>query len=206
MRSEERKKVIIVTDADRVACHAVETAARNIGARCISLSAGNPTPITGKQAVQLIRMAAGDPVVIMVDDRGKRGPGKGEHVLAYVARHSAIEVLGAVAVAANTRFTKGVRVTESITRDGKIIDGPVDKCGNPECAGHRLLEGDTVDILGQLNIPVIIGTGDTGKMDFADDYAKGAPITTKALQEILNRSGYVHARNYGCQPQGEQKI
>jgi stage V sporulation protein AE len=203
---DEKRKVIIVTDADRVACRTVETAARNIGARCISLSAGNPTPITGEQAVQLVRMAEHDPVVLMVDDRGKRGYGKGEHVLAYVARHPGIEVLGAVAVAANTRFTEGVRVTGSVTRNGEIINGPVDKCGNPECAGHCLLEGDTVDILRQLDIPVIIGTGDTGKMDFADDYTKGAPVTTKALQEILIRSGYKHAGNHGSHPQGQQKV
>lgn len=203
---EEKRKVIIVTDADRVAARTVETAARNIGARCISLSAGNPTPITGEQAVQLIRMAEYDPVVLMVDDRGKRGHGKGEQVLEYVARHPDIEVLGAVAVAANTSYTEGIRVTESVTRDGRIIDGPVDKCGNPEKKGHKLLEGDTVDILGRLNIPVIIGSGDTGKMDFADDYQKGAPITTKALREILIRSGYEHERNHGSDPQSKQKI
>lgn len=201
--SEEKRKVIIVTDADRAACRTVETAARKIGARCISLSAGNPTPITGEQAVQLIKMAEHDPVVLMVDDRGKRGQGKGEKVLEYVARHSEIEVLGAVAVASNTRFTEGVRVTESVTCQGKIVDGPVDKCGNLERAGNQLLEGDTVDILSQLNIPVIIGTGDTGKMDFADDYAKGAPITTKALKEILNRSGYKHERVHDTGPPGQ---
>lgn len=203
---EERRKVIIVTDADRVARRTVETAARNIGARCISLSAGNPTPITGEQAVQLIRMAEHDPVVLMVDDRGKRGHGKGERVLEYVAKHPAIKVLGAVAVASNTSFTEGIRVTESVARDGKVIAGPVDKCGNPEAPGHQLLEGDTVDILTELDVRVIIGTGDTGKMDFADDYAKGAPITTKALKEILNRSGYAHERNHGSDPPGQQKI
>lgn len=203
---DKRRKVIIVTDADRVAARTVETAARNIGARCISLSAGNPTPITGEQAVQLIRMAEFDPVVLMVDDRGKRGHGRGEQVLEYVARHPDIEVIGAVAVAANTSFTEGIRVTKSVTREGKIIEGPVNKCGNPEKPGNELLEGDTVDILGKLNIPVIIGTGDTGKMDFADDYLKGAPITTKALREILIRSGYEHERNHGPDPQSEQKI
>jgi len=64
----------------------------------------------------------------------------------------------------------------------------VNKLGHPEEKGNRFLEGDTVDVINQLEIPVIIGTGDTGKMDFADDYQKGAPITTKALLEILNRS------------------
>jgi stage V sporulation protein AE len=201
--SEEKRSVIIVTDADRVACRTVETAARNIGARCISLSAGNPTPITGEQAVQLIRMAEHDPVVLMVDDRGKRGYGKGEKVLDYVAKHPEIRVLGAVAVAANTSFTEGIKVSESITRDGQVIDGPVDKSGQPERKDHLFLEGDTVDVLAQLDISVIIGTGDTGKMDLADDFAKGAPVTTKALQEILIRSGYTHEGVHGPGPQGK---
>lgn len=204
--TDEKIKVIIVTDADRVACRTVEAAARNIGARCISLSAGNPTPITGEQAVQLIKMAEHEPVVLMVDDRGKKGHGRGERVLEYVVRHPDTDVLGVVAVASNTHNTEGIRVTESIARNGSIINGPVDKCGNPEGAGHQLLEGDTVDILCDLNVNVIIGTGDTGKMDFADDYARGAPITTKALQEILNRSGYSHERNHGSNPQSQQKI
>jgi stage V sporulation protein AE len=36
----------------------------------------------------------------------------------------------------------------------------------------------------------IIGIGDPGKMDYNDEAVKGAPITTKALQEVLNRSSY----------------
>ncbi len=185
---EARRKVIIVTDGDWVAGKTVQAATRNIGARCISLTVGNPTPLSGPEVVQLIKKAPFDPVVIMVDDRGKKGFGKGEQVLKYVAEHPEIEVIGAVAVASNTNGTEGIEVNESVTCDCIITKGPVDKLGRPEETGHRFLEGDTVDILNKLNVPVIIGTGDTGKMDFADDYASGAPVTTKALLEIIHRS------------------
>jgi len=180
--------VIIVTDGDRVAGRTVRVAAHNIGARFISLTTGNPTPLSGQEIIGLIKQTPHDPVIIMVDDRGKSGFGKGEQVIKYVTEHPDIEVIGAVAVASNTGYTGGVQVDESVTRCCDIVSGPVDKLGNPEEMGHKYLEGDTVDILSELDIPVIIGTGDTGKMDFADDYEKGAPVTTKALQEIINRS------------------
>jgi stage V sporulation protein AE len=38
-------------------------------------------------------------------------------------------------------------------------------------------------------VPVVIGIGDIGKMDGADDVKKGAPLTTKALRTIMERSG-----------------
>ncbi|MEG3070546.1 MAG: stage V sporulation protein AE [Candidatus Syntrophopropionicum ammoniitolerans] len=40
--------------------------------------------------------------------------------------------------------------------------------------GGKLLRGDTVEIVDQLNIPLIIGIGDIGKMNGADDVKKGA--------------------------------
>lgn len=186
--STERRKVIIVTDGDRVAGRTVRIAARNVGARFISLTTGNPTPISGPKIVELIKTAPRDPVIILVDDKGRCGFGTGEKVLKYVAEHPDIDVIGAVAVASNTSNTEGIKVDESVTRDGTMINGPVDKLGQPEKKGHKYLEGDTVDVLNSLNIPVVIGTGDTGKMDFADDCGKGAPVTTKALLEIINRS------------------
>lgn len=186
--TEKRRKVIIVTDGDRVAGRTVKVAAKNVGARFISLTTGNPTPIKAPEVVDLIKQAPHDPVVILVDDRGECECGPGEEIIEYVAQHPDIEVIGAVAVASNTSNTEGVKVKESITREGKIIAGPVDKLGHAEEKGHKYLEGDTVDILNQLNIPIVIGTGDTGKMEYADEHWKGAPVTTKALQEIINRS------------------
>ena len=183
-----KRKVIIITDGDRVAGRTVRVAAENVGARFISLTMGNPTPISGPKVVELIKQAPLDLVIIMVDDKGRRGFGKGEKVLQYVVEHPDIDVIGAVAVASNTSETEGITVDESVTRDGQVVEGPVDKLGLPEKRGHRFLNGDTVDILNKLKIPVVIGTGDTGKMDFADDYCKGALVTTKALLEIINRS------------------
>jgi len=112
-----------------------------------------------------------------------------------VVKHPDVNVIGAVAVASNTSGTEGIKVDESVTKDSAIVQGPVDKQGHPEKEGNRFLEGDTVDVLSQLDIPVVIGTGDTGKMEFADDWARGAPITTKALLEIINRSEYNGTNN-----------
>ena len=184
-----QRKVILVTDGDRIAKEAVETAARNIGARCISDSWGNPTKLSGKAIVNRILKTPFDPVVIMVDDRGQRGEGAGESVIRYVANHPAIKVLGVLAVASNTEKTDSIDVEQSITNHGVLVKAPVDKNGY-RCAREYGLRGDTVEILKDLDIPVVIGIGDIGKMHGADDVLRGAPITTKALQQVLNRSGY----------------
>ncbi|TYO95588.1 stage V sporulation protein AE [Desulfallas thermosapovorans] len=182
--------VIVVTDGDKIAQKTVETAARNIGARCISASAGNPTPLTGEQLVYLIKQAAHEPVVVMLDDKGKHGMGAGETALAYLARHPDIRILGALAVASNTEFTQGTHVDLSVDCHGNLVDGPVNKLGQAIGCNGEALCGDTVEVLDELNLPVIIGIGDVGKMNYADHYAYGAPVTTKALQEIIKRSGY----------------
>lgn len=182
-----KRKVIIVTDGDGFAKRAVERATTKIGGRCISKSAGNPTPIIGKEIVDFIKEAKNDPVVVMVDDRGHNRMGKGELALEYVARHPDIEILGVIAVASNTHYVNGVEVDFSITAEGKIVDGAVDKFG--EKTDKKTLFGDTVDVLGECNIPLIIGIGDIGKMNGKDDCEIGAPIITKALEEVINRSG-----------------
>ena len=187
MATLTKRRVIIVTDGDRVARRAVETAAQRIGARCISQTAGNPTPLKGEEIVDLIMKAVHDPVVIMLVDRGIPGTGKGEKALAYLAHQPGLQILGVLAVASNTLRTKGIRVDFSFTRDGHMVPGPVDKAGLSEEAGHKFLEGDTVEILERLQIPVIIGIGDIGKMDGADEAYLGAEVTTRALREILNR-------------------
>ncbi|AGL01975.1 stage V sporulation protein AE [Desulfoscipio gibsoniae] len=182
--------VIVVTDGDKMAKRTVEIAAHNIGARCISASAGNPTTLTGEQLVCLIKQAAHEPVVIMLDDKGKHGMGRGESALAYLARHPDIRILGALAVASNTEFTHGAHVDLSVDCHADLVDGPVDKLGQASGCNGDVLCGDTVEVLDELNLPVIIGIGDVGKMNYADSYAFGAPLTTKALREIIKRSGY----------------
>lgn len=185
-----KRKVIIVTDGDRRARRTIEWATHQIGGRCISMSAGNPTPIDGNQIVDLIKQTPHDPVVVMVDDRGVSDFGVGERALEVVAKHPDIDVLGVLAVASNTECLEGIHVDASIDKYGKFVDLPVDKSGKREVPGNIILEGDTVDIINHLNIPIIIGIGDIGKMDGADDILYGSPITLKALKEILKRSGF----------------
>lgn len=184
--------VIVVTDGDQVARRAVETAAHNVGARCISASAGNPTAISGEQIVELVKKAAHDPVVVMLDDRGCEGLGRGESALACLAGHTDIHILGVLAVASNSGFDEGAHVDFSINCRGELVNGPVDKLGHTSGSSGQILSGDTVELLDSLDLPVVVGIGDVGKMDGADDYEIGAPLTTKALREILIRSGYYH--------------
>lgn len=178
-----KRKVILVTDGDSVAQQAVEMAAKNINARTISASGGNPTPLTGQKIVELIKQAKHDPVVVMFDDRGSPDKGEGETALEIVAKHPEIKVLGAVAVASNTDVD-GVECDIAITKNGRFIEGSVDKNGNP-CWETKNIHGDTVDILKELDIPLIIGIGDLGKMEGHDNFYLGAKITTKALNYII---------------------
>lgn len=181
-------QVILVTDGDKVARRALEHAAQQLGLRCISASAGNPTPLTGPELVALIQQAAHDPVLVMVDDKGNPGQGQGETVLKYLCTAPEVQVLGAVAVASHTRRARGTRVDVSVTRDGTLVEFPVDKDGFP-LPHKRHLVGDTVDVLRNLQLPVVVGMGDPGKMDGADGLETGCAITIKAIQEVLARSG-----------------
>jgi stage V sporulation protein AE len=182
-----KRKVILVTDGDRIAKSAVEVAARNIGARCISSSAGNPTRRSGEELVDMIKQTPNDPVVVMLDDRGYNGEGRGERALAYITGHPEMQVIGVLAVASNTENVCGCTVDASITNSGQVIKGAVDKSGKPK---NNLQEGDTVEIIDRLNLPLVIGIGDIGKMDGADEADKGAPLTTRAFQTILEESGF----------------
>lgn len=184
--NKEKKRVILVTDGDGIARKAVETAALRIGGRCISRSAGNPTPMSGQKILELIRQTPYDPVVVMVDDRGDTGMGKGERVIMELAKSPEIKILGVVAVASNTEGVNGVSVDFSITKDGNIIPNTVDKYGNKR-DGNKII-GDTVDILESVDVPVIVGIGDPGKMNGKDCCDKGAPIITKAMKEIIERA------------------
>lgn len=181
-----KRRVIVVTDGDRVAQKVVEKVAQNIGGRAISFSGGNPTRISGEKIASLVKETPYDPVLVMVDDCGSREEGNGEKALKALASDPELEILGVLAVASNTDAVDGVRVSASVTRDGKIVEQTVDKDGYPE--SNAEIKGDTVDVINQLSIPVVIGIGDLGKMDDADRVTDGAKITTLAVQEILRRN------------------
>ncbi|HCX69971.1 MAG TPA: stage V sporulation protein AE, partial [Firmicutes bacterium] len=68
----------------------------------------------------------------------------------------------------------------------ELISGPVDKDGVPEQSDHQKIEGDTVDVLNRLQVPIVIGIGDLGKQNHADHHAN---ITVRAIREIINRAG-----------------
>ena len=182
----DKRRVILVTDGDGIARKAVETAALRIGGRCISKSAGNPTPMSGLSIIELIKQTPYDPVVVMVDDKGHNGMGKGEKAIKEIAQSPDVEILGVIAVASNTEGVEGASIDFSITKDGNIVESIVDKYGN-KVEGKKI-NGDTVDIRESIDVPVIVGVGDPGKMDGRDGCDKGAPIITKAMKEIMERS------------------
>jgi stage V sporulation protein AE len=184
-----RRRVILITDGDEYAKRAVELAAEEVGGRCITSSYGNPSKLTGQEIVRLIKKTPHDPVLVMFDDSGIVGEGAGESAMKYVATHKDIEVIGAIAVAARSRHEEWTRVDVSIDRDGNLTPYGVDKYGIQELELGRV-NGDTVYCLDELDIPIIVGVGDIGKMARHDSYKFGAPITKKAVELILERSGF----------------
>ncbi|MCZ0067658.1 stage V sporulation protein AE [Bacillus sonorensis] len=194
-----KRKVILVTDGDIYAAKAIEYAARRIGGRCISQSMGNPSVKTGPELVSMILSTPYDPVFVMFDDSGLQGEGPGETSMKYVASHPEIEVLGVIAVASKTHYAEWTKVDVSIDADGELTEFGVDKHGVREFDVKRM-SGDTVYCLDQLDVPIIVGIGDIGKMDRKDDAKKGSPITMKAVELILERSGY-----YECSGKRERE-
>ncbi|GAA0364118.1 stage V sporulation protein AE [Bacillus horti] len=196
MSVKQTRKIIMITDGDRVACKAVQQVAHDVGGRCISASAGNPTPLNGEQLVKQILQAVNDPVLVMFDDNGQGGYGMGEQAIRYVAQHPQIEVLGAIAVASNTEAVSGTHFDLAIDATGHLVQSAVDKDGHVEGvegmspALNQRIYGDTVDVLDQLDIPLIIGVGDIGKMEGHDHIRYGCPVTKKAVELILQRSGF----------------
>lgn len=186
---EPRRSVILVTDGDEYALKTLEYIAKEVGGRCISKSQGNPTTLTGEQIVKYILQTPYDPVFVMFDDSGLLGEGRGEHALKHVATHPNINVLGVIAVASKTHQTEWAKVDVSIDRDGNLTEYGVDKSGIREYDIGRI-NGDTVYCLDELDVPIIVGIGDIGKMARKDDIKVGAPITRKAVDIILERSGY----------------
>lgn len=190
MMKDQARNIIIITDGDRVASKAVQHVAQEIGGRCISCSGGNPTPLSGDELVTEILSAAYDPVLVMFDDNGQGGYGVGEMALRYVATHPQINVLGAIAVASNTEAVSGTHIDLSIDANGHVVESAVDKDGHIDPNPENRVFGDTVDVLDDLKIPLIIGVGDVGKMQGHDHIRYGCPVTTKAVELILQRSGY----------------
>ncbi|GAB6098975.1 stage V sporulation protein SpoVABEA [Halanaerocella petrolearia] len=185
----KKKEVIIVTDGDLTAQEAIEEASQELDLRVVSKSAGNPTPLSGQKILEMIEGCPTDPVVVMFDDNGDLNCGDGETALRIVISSDKIKVLGVLAVASNSKKVAGVNPDFSVTKEGKIVKPPVDKNGTAEPDNHQFLEGDTVDTINQLQDTIIVGIGDLGKMEGQDDVNLGAPVTKKALREILIRSG-----------------
>ncbi|GBF11566.1 hypothetical protein HK1_01601 [Tepidibacillus sp. HK-1] len=183
----KKRKVIVITDGDDVARQVIEEVAKIIGGRCISRSAGNPTPYNGNELVEMIKSTPNDPILVMFDDNGRGYKGEGERAIEFITKHPDIEVLGAIAVASNTKFVEGTTIDFSIDRNGKRVESGVNKDGDP-VGGPLRVYGDTVDILDKLDMPVIVGIGDIGKMRGRDHIKHGSPITLKAIQTILEWS------------------
>jgi stage V sporulation protein AE len=179
-----KRDVILVTDGDNVARKAIEKAASNIGGRCISRSAGNPTLLSGADIVEYIKQAKHDPVVVMVDDMGNSHTGSGEKAMDYIINSEYVNILGVVAVASNTEGVEGIKADCCVDRECRVTKSPVNKDGIAQ-KRERLVIGDTVDILNDERVPIIVGVGDPGKMEGYDDVETGAPVITKALQEII---------------------
>lgn len=182
-----KRQVILITDGDKYARQVVEHTASKLGCRCISQSSGNPTLLPGKRLVELILETPYDPVLVMFDDCGFRGKGPGEKALEFVAKHEDIHVLGAIAVASNSSFNEWTCVDVSIDQFGELTEYGVDKEGLADLELGRVA-GDTVYILDRLKLPIVVGVGDIGKMRGLDTVEKGAPITTMAVELILERS------------------
>ncbi len=180
-----KKRVIFITDGDKIAKHIIEEVAEKIGGRCISHSAGNPSPYTGTELTKMIMETPYDPVLIMFDDNGQENKGNGEATMEFVANQPMIDVIGALAVASNTQLVDGAMIDFSIDYSGRVVRSSVNKQGNT-VEGPLRVYGDTVDILNRLDIPVIVGIGDIGKMGGHDHIKRGAPITLKAVESILN--------------------
>lgn len=185
----QKRKVILITDGDKYAKKAIELVAREIGGRCISMSQGNPTHLSGEKLVHLILKAKSDPVLVMFDDSGYVGEGAGEQAMRIVANDPSIEILGVIAVASKTRRAEWTKVDVSIDRYGNLTSRGVDKYGMEEMEIGKII-GDTVYCIDELNVPIVIGIGDIGKMAQLDDYRKGSPITKLAVEIILERSRY----------------
>ncbi|WP_117169312.1 stage V sporulation protein AE [Paraliobacillus sediminis] len=180
------KQVIIITDGDQYAQQAIDYIAKTLGGTSLSEFAGNPSAYKPRDIIQAVYQAKKNPVFVLVDDAGVFGIGSGEETILALANDPIITILGVVAVAAHSKNMEWSRVTLSIDQEGQIIEHGVDKEGVPVSEVGRI-NGDTVYILDQMDLPNVIAIGDIGKMHGYDDKSKGYPITLKAIELILER-------------------
>lgn len=183
----DSKKVIVVTDGDAYARNALDYLSTQIGGTCLTDLAANPTTATKSEMLEAIQGAEKEPIYVLFDDAGVPGVGLGEKVLVELAQEPEVTIIGAIAVASHTRSLEWSRFDFAIDGQGELVPYGVDKEGVPEMEIGRI-SGDTVYCLDQLDIPTIVAIGDIGKMRGNDDVEKGAPITRKAIELILERA------------------
>lgn len=180
------KQVIIITDGDQYAQQAIDHIAKNLGGTSLSEFAGNPSLYQTRDIIQSVYQARENPIYVLVDDAGVYGVGSGEETILALVNDPIITIIGVVAVAAHTKNMEWSRVSLSIDQDGQVSEHGVDKEGVPISEVGRI-NGDTVYILDQLDLPNVIAIGDIGKMHGYDDKKRGYPITRKAIELILER-------------------
>ncbi|MYL32678.1 stage V sporulation protein AE [Pontibacillus yanchengensis] len=181
------KKVIVVTDGDEYARKVLLSLSETIGGTCLAHLSANPTTATEQEILAAIKSAKSEPVYVLFDDAGIPGMGPGEKLLEQIANNKSVHIIGAIAVASHTKFREWSRFDFAIDGEGELVPFGVDKEGIPEMEMGRI-SGDTVYCLDQLSIPTIVAIGDIGKMRGKDDIEKGAPITRKAIELILERA------------------
>ncbi|QSS98529.1 stage V sporulation protein AE [Pontibacillus sp. ALD_SL1] len=181
------KKVIVITDGDEYARKAIDYLAGEVGGTSLAQYSANPTTASSEEIIKAVNRAEEEPVYVLLDDAGIQGVGPGEQVLLDLAKELSITIIGAIAVASHTRYSEWSRFTFAIDRRGEIVAQGVDKEGEREIEFGRI-SGDTVYSLDELDIPTVVAIGDIGKMYGQDDLKKGAPITRKAIELILERA------------------
>lgn len=182
----DTKQVIIITDGDQYAQQAIDYIAKTLGGTSLSQFAGNPSVYKSRDIIQAVYEARENPIYVLVDDAGVFGIGSGEEMILALVNDPIITIIGVIAVAAHTKNMEWSRVLLSIDQDGQIIEHGVDKEGVGISEVGRI-NGDTVYVLDQLDLPNVIAIGDIGKMHGFDDKKKGYPITRKAIELILER-------------------
>lgn len=178
-----KRKVIVVTDGDSIAKKVVEKSALSVCGRCLSISWGNPTKITGEEMVRLIKCVKFDPVIVMADDRGNIGRGNGEKAINFLIKCEEVEVIGIVAVASNTKNASGIKVRYSVDKNCKQVKGAVDKYGDLQ--NTNVLKGDTVNTINLSSKVCVVGIGDPGKVEQGNDIENEDRILSKALKIIM---------------------